>query len=122
MKPPSTMNSGSSVRRQPDRQAGVSQIRREEAGYARPALLQFVLVLFLVVELALAVTLGGLLGEEVARYFTGAWYRLVFWGLSIVITTTLCLTCLIGFSCLFNFLRRSDASKSPCEKSKPDIH
>lgn len=108
--------------RQPDCQAGALGVCRQEAGYNRKELLQFILAIFLVVELVLAMILGGLLGDEVAGVYTGGWRTVVFGIVGIAGTVASFLTFLIGFGCLYTFLRQSEVPKAPHdEKDRPHI-
>ncbi len=107
--------------RQRDSQVAVSKFRVAETGVTASGGLQFTFAICMIFEVVLAMILGGWLGGVAARHFTGVWHAVVFWIVSIVGTTVGWCAFLVGFGCLFNFVRCDPAPAIRYETDRPHI-
>ena len=102
-------------------QYAAANARPETADDTPSGWLQFGFAIFMVFEVVLAMIFGGWLGAVVAGCFTGVWHAVLFWIVSMVGTAFAWGSFLVGFGCLFNFLRRDEVPKTRYEKDGPHI-
>ena len=102
-------------------QPKASAVRPQEVEDQPGGLLQLAFVAFMVFEIVFAIMFGGWLGDELAAWFTGVWQSVVFWFVCITGTVLCWCSFVIGFGCLFNFLRSDEPAQERCEKGRPSF-